>query len=142
MMNLFPIIQPEAETPVQAQLPLCREVAWDFDRGVPVYAGGRPVEVTGVEAVRVWIWKALKTARFRHDIYTWDYGCEAESLIGRAFTAQVKESEAARYVREALAPNPYITDVRQVEVTFQDTGLEISCQVSTIYGEAEVTAYV
>ena len=26
MTNLFPIIQPEAETPVQAQLPLCREV--------------------------------------------------------------------------------------------------------------------
>ena len=45
MTNLFPIIQPEAETPVQAQLPLCREVAWDFARGVPVYAGGRPVEI-------------------------------------------------------------------------------------------------
>ena len=78
MMNLVPIIQPEAETPVQAQLPLCREVAWDFARGVPVYAGGRPVEVTGVEAVRVWIWKALKTARFHQEIYTGDYGCEAE----------------------------------------------------------------
>ena len=94
------------------------------------------------EAVTVWIWKALKTARFHHDIYTWDYGCEAESLIGKAFTAQVKESEAVRYVREALAPNPYITDVRQVDVSFQGTKLTISCQVSTIYGEAEVTAYV
>ena len=142
MTDLFPIIQPEAEPTVQEQLPLCREVAWDFARGIPVYAGGRPVEVTGVEAGKVWIWKALKTARFHHDIYTWDYGCEAESLIGKAFTAQVKESEAVRYVREALAPNPYITDVRQVDVSFQGTKLTISCQVSTIYGEAEVTAYV
>ena len=142
MTDLFPIIQPEAEPTVQEKLPLCREVAWDFARGIPIYAGGRPVEVTGLEAVTVWIWKALKTARFHHDIYTWDYGCEAESLIGKAFTAQVKESEAVRYVREALAPNPYITDVRQVYVSFQGTKLTISCQVSTIYGEAEVTAYV
>ena len=142
MTDLFPIIQPEAEPTVQEKLPLCREVAWDFARGIPSYAGGRPVEVTGLEAVTVWIWKALKTARFHHDIYTWDYGCEAESLIGKAFTAQVKESEAVRYVREALAPNPYITDVRQVDVSFQGTKLTISCQVSTIYGEAEVTAYV
>ena len=142
MTDLFPIIQPEAEPTVQEKLPLCREVAWDFARGIPIYAGGRPVEVTGLEAVTVWIWKALKTARFHHDIYTWDYGCEAESLIGKAFTAQVKESEAVRYVREALAPNPYITDVRQVDVSFQGTKLTISCQVSTSYGEAEVTAYV
>lgn len=142
MTDLFPIIQPEAEPTVQEKLLLCREVAWDFARGIPIYAGGRPVEVTGLEAVTVWIWKALKTARFHHDIYTWDYGCEAESLIGKAFTAQVKESEAVRYVREALAPNPYITDVRQVDVSFQGTKLTISCQVSTIYGEAEVTAYV
>ena len=142
MTDLFPIIQPEAEPTVQEKLPLCREVAWDFTRGIPVYAGGRPVEVTGVEAVKVWIWKALKTARFHHDIYTWDYGCEAESLIGKAFTAQVKESEAVRYVREALAPNPYITDVRQVDVSFQGTKLTISCQVSTIYGEAEVAVHV
>ena len=142
MTDLFPIIQPEAEPTVQEKLPLCREVAWDFARGIPIYAGGRPVEVTGLEAVTVWIWKALKTARFHHDIYTWDYGCEAESLIGKAFTAQVKESEAVRYVREALAHNPYITDVRQVDVSFQGTKLTISCQVSTIYGEAEVTAYV
>ena len=142
MTDLFPIIQPEAEPTVQEKLPLCREVAWDFARGIPIYAGGRPVEVTDLEAVTVWIWKALKTARFHHDIYTWDYGCEAESLIGKAFTAQVKESEAVRYVREALAPNPYITDVRQVDVSFQGTKLTISCQVSTIYGEAEVTAYV
>ena len=142
MTDLFPIIQPEAEPTVQEKLPLCREVAWDFTRGIPVYAGGRPVEVTGVEAVKVWIWNALKTARFHHDIYTWDYGCEAESLIGKAFTAQVKESEAVRYVREALAPNPYIKDVRQVDVSFQGTKLTISCQVSTIYGEAEVAVHV
>lgn len=133
---------PPVDQAAAAELPLARECAWDYQSNKPIYRRGEPVVVEGREAVKVWIWKALKTARFHHDIYTWDYGCEAESLIGKAFTAQVKESEAVRYVREALAPNPYITDVRQVDVSFQGTKLTISCQVSTIYGEAEVTAYV
>ena len=142
MRELFPIFQMEqAAAPVQT-LPLYQDVAMDYQLGRPVFAGGEPVLVTGLEAVKGWAWRALMTARYRYSCFTWDYGCEAESLIGKAFTAQVKESEAVRYVREALAPNPYITDVRQVDVSFQGTKLTISCQVSTIYGEAEVTAYV
>lgn len=137
MSGIFPSIQPEIEETAE-QLPLCREIAWDFDRGVPVFSGGRPVEVTGAEAVKVWAWKALSTVRFRHDIYTWDYGNEAEDLIGKAFTAQVKESEAVRYVREALLPNPYITEVRQADVTFSGDRLTISCTVLTIYGEVNI----
>lgn len=138
MSGIFPVVQPEAVSVAKEALPLCREIAWNYETGAPVFSGGRPVEVTGVEAVKVWIWKAIKTVRFCHDIYTWDYGCEAVSLIGQAFTAAVKESEAVRYIREALEPNPYITNVRQVDVTFSDTVLSIHCVVSTIYGEVEV----
>ena len=138
MMELFPAVQPEAEPTATDSLPLCRETAWDFVRERPIYSAGAPVEVTGAEAVRVWIWKALKTARCRYDIYTWDFGCEAENLVGRPFTTQVKESEAARYIREALEPNPYITGVRQTDVSFQGDWLEVTCQVETIYGEVEV----
>ena len=138
MMELFPAVQPEAEPTATDSLPLCRETAWDFIQERPIYSAGEPVEVTGAEAVRVWVWKALETARCRYDIYTWDFGCEAENLVGRPFTAQVKESEAARYVREALEPNPYITGVRQVAVSFQGDRLDVTCQVETIYGEVEV----
>ncbi len=137
MSSIFPIVQPEAEEPA-AQLPLCREAAWDFTAGTPVFSGGRPVTVTGAGAVKVWIWKALRTPRFRHDIYTWDYGSEVEALIGQAFTPAVKQSEAVRYVREALMVNPYIKAVRQVSVDFSGDQLAISCTVETIYGEVEV----
>jgi hypothetical protein len=139
MSSIFPSIQPEIEESATEQLPLCREVGWDFTNGVPIFSGGRPTVVTGAEAVKVWIWKALMTVRCRHDVYTWDYGCEVERLIGKAYTAQVKESEAARYVREALLPNPYIKAVRQADVTFSGCLLSISCTVSTIYGEVSVS---
>lgn len=133
---MFPMIQPEAEE--ARRLPLCKEAAWDFDRGIPVFSGGKPLTVTGAAAVKVWIWKTLMSARFRHSVYSWDYGNEVESLIGRPFTLAVKRSEAVRYVREALMTNPYIRDVRQAEVTFADDDLTIGCEVDTIYGEVSV----
>ena len=86
----------------------------------------------------MWIWKALKTARFHHDIYTWDYGCEAESLIGKAFTAQVKESEAVRYVREALTVCPYITGAAAEVVGFDGSTLRMRVSLTTVYGEASI----
>ena len=138
MSGIFPVVQPEAVQNTVEQLPLCKEVAWNFESGTPIFSGGRPLVVTGKEAVKVWVWKALNTPRFCHDIYTWAYGCEAQSLVGHSFTSAVKESEAIRYVREALAPNPYITGVKQVKVTFFDTTLVITCEVSTIYGEVSV----
>lgn len=138
MSGIFPIVQPEAAEAEPKKLPLCMEVAWDFGGGRPIFSGGKPLMVTGAEAVKVWIWKALMTARSHHSVYTWDYGSEVESLIGRPFTPAVKRSEAVRYVREALLINPYIRTVRQVDVVFQDDGLTICCEVETIYGEVKV----
>lgn len=34
--------------------------------------------------------------------------------------------------------NPYITDVRQIDVSFGETALQIACKVMTIYGEVNV----
>lgn len=138
MTSIFPAVQPEAEETKTDALPVCKEVAWDFDRGVPAYSAGMPVIVTRAAAVRVWIWKALKTARCAYDIYTWDYGCEIENLVGQAYSAQIKEQEAVRYIREALMTNPYITDVRQIDVSFGESELQIACKVMTIYGEVDV----
>jgi len=136
-MSLFPIIQPQiVETDIT--LPLYKEVKWDFEKNVPVFRNGSPVIVTGKEAVLVWAWKALHTPRFRHEIYTWDYGCEVESLIGQPFTEELKQSEAVRYVKECLMINPYITDVTNVAVSFADGKLSISCTIKTIYGEVTI----
>lgn len=136
-MNLFPIIQPQT-VEVSTELPLYKEVKWDFEKNIPVFKNGSPVIVSGKEAVLVWAWKALRTPRFRYEIYSWDYGNEAESLIGQPFTDELKQSEAARYVRECLLINPYIIDVSNISVSFGDGTLNISCTIETVYGEAEL----
>lgn len=135
-MTIFPLLQPQAAE--VKELPVCREVKWDYAQGRPVFRAGEPVLVERAEAVAVWAWKALHTPRYRHEVYTWDYGSELESLIGQNYTEELKQAEARRYVEEALLPNPYITGVRDIAVGFDDGRLRIRCTIDTIYGETAI----
>ena len=72
-MSLFPMIQPALAASKQP-LTMAREVSWDFERDEPVLRRGEPQFVTGAEAVAVWAWNALSTVRYRHEIFSWDYG--------------------------------------------------------------------
>ena len=136
MTDLFPIIQPEV-VQEETELPLYREVKWDFEKGEPVFRGGEPVVAEGAEAIKTWVWKALVTERARYEIYSWDFGSEVESLIGQPYTDELKRAEAVRYVREALEINPYITEVTAASVDFDNGVLTIDVTVDTVYGEVQ-----
>lgn len=140
-MSIFPMIQPIADETSETQtLPLAQEVAWDYENDVPVFRRGEPVIVTGKEAVKVWIWNAIHTERYRYEIYSWAYGSEFHSLIGRAYTPNLKTAEAPRYLRECLLINPYITAVNNITVEFADARLTVSGTAVTIYGEVPIYA--
>ena len=130
------MIQPEA-VEEETELPLYREVKWDFEKGEPVFRGGEPVVVEGAEAIKTWVWKALVTERARYEIYSWDFGSEVESLIGQPYTDELKRAEAVRYVREALEINPYITEVTAASVDFDNGVLTIDVTADTVYGEVQ-----
>lgn len=136
MTDLFPIIQPEV-VQEETELPLYREVKWDFEKGEPVFRGGEPVVAEGAEAIKTWVWKAIVTERARYEIYSWDFGSEVESLIGQPYTDELKRAEAVRYVREALEINPYITEVTAASVDFDNGVLTIDVTVDTVYGEVQ-----
>ncbi len=135
-MNLFPMIQPQAEKP--ENLPVYREVKWNYRENIPVFRNGSPEIVEGGDAVLVWAWKALQAARYRYEIYSWGYGNELESLIGQNFTEELKRSEAARYLRECLLVNPYISAVKDIAVEFEGSELTCSCSLETVYGTLEL----
>lgn len=132
-MTLFPMIQPEIEE--QRSLPLYREVAWNYRENCPIFQNGAPVIVTGQEAVLVWAWKTLQVERKRFEIYTHDYGCEILTLIGKQYSEQLKRVTAARYVKECLLVNPYITEIVDTSVDFDGDKLMISCEMVTVYGK-------
>lgn len=140
-MTLFPLIEAPARTGRESGvLPLYREAAWDFEADRPLWQNGQPVWVTGAQAVATWAWNALHAVRGHLPLFTREYGCELRELTGRPYTAQVKESEAGRYVTECLTVNPYITDVRQIWADFSGATLRLRCVVSTVYGEVSVDA--
>lgn len=133
-MTIFPIIQPTIDATLE-QLPLCRETKWDFEADCPVWENGEPVMVQGADAVAVWAWNALKTARYRYEIFTWNYGCEIDTLIGQNITSDLKQAEALRFLRECLAQNPYITGVSNASVTFEEERMTVSATIETVYGD-------
>lgn len=133
-MTLFPMFSPPAATQA-TDLPLYTDVAIDYDRGEPRWESGNPVIVSGLEAVKSWAWRAIATERYRWPIFTWSYGCELQTLVGRPYLADTKRSEASRYVNEALMVSPYITAVSVREVSFQGSTLHLDVEFESVYGK-------
>ncbi len=139
-MSLFPLIT-EPDTGALTEtggLPLYQEVDWNFQSNKPVWRGGNPVYVTGARAVLVWAWNVLHTTRFAHDVFSTDYGLDGNSLLGQAYSEEVRQSEAIRVVRETLQVNPYITGVSQVSMSFEGSVLHLGFKLTTIYGEVTI----
>ena len=135
MGNLYPdILVPQTATTRTKSITYGKEVAFDFAVGDFVMENGRPKVVEGVEALKVWIEKTIRTARYRFPIYNFQYGCELDDVIGLDLPRAVLKSEVQRVIREALIDDR-INDVRdfifdrgkdwlKVEftvITFEDT---------------------
>ena len=138
-MSIFPFITYDEEVTTSNVLPTYHEVAWDYYNNDIVIQNGNPVIVEGNEAIKVWCYKALNTSRYNHYVYSWDYGTELQDLIGKSYTKDLTESEAKRYIEEALMINPYIEEVRVTSCTFDRDTLSAKVVVKTIYeGEVEI----
>ena len=120
-MSLFPFMTYEEDVVENNPLPIYKEVG----KGLKI--------VEGNEAIKIWIYKALQTPRYQYEIYSWDYGSELLSLIGKAYTKGLTQSEASRYIKEALLINPYILDVNVVSTSFDGDVLSANVRVKTIY---------
>ena len=119
-------------------LPVYKECAWDFVKDEAIFVDGSPKIVYKNEAIKVWIYKAIKTNRYQHEIYSWDYGCEIESLIGEGFEFGFIKSETKRYIEEALLINPYITKINKIDVEFSKDVLTAYVDLETVYGRLDM----
>lgn len=136
-MSIFPII---GDTPVAAEqktLPLMREVARD-ENGCSVFRGGVPVTVTGAEAVVAWALAALHSHRCSAPASSKNYGSEFHSLLGDAYTEDVKTAIVPGMMRDCLLQCPYITDVEDIKTNFTSGRLSVSAALKTIYGEVDI----
>ena len=139
MSESYPFTGAVSANTYTSDLPAPKEYAWDFDKDCFLYdAQGKHVIVEGDEAIKIWIYKALSTERFRYLAYSWQYGIELRPFIGKVMGVQQRYSEIKRVIIECLMVNPYIKSIDSVEITHKGDSVSISIVISTICGEVSV----
>ncbi len=129
-----------AQTNTEDSLPLFTEYAWNFDLDKFVYDGkGKHVVVTGKEAIKVWVYKALKTERYEHLAYSWQYGIEVKQFIGLVMQTGNRKEELKRVIVDCLMINPYIKSIDSVEMSIDGPKLTCTISMTTVYGEVIVS---
>lgn len=102
-MSIFPFIDASGVTDTKkvTDLPLLKEYAYDYARNeLLLDENGCTYLVEGNAALRIWIFKALTTARFRHVAYSPAFGEEYEDqLIGHSMNGEIVVSLMELLVR-------------------------------------------
>lgn len=133
-MGLFPTYI-ENNTAIKSEKK--RKVPKDY--GIDFHTGQLTGEIVeGKEAIKVWIWLALQTPRYRYYAYTWDYGIEYEELIGQGYTDEYIETEVRRMTEDCLLVHEDIQSILDFEVNRKGDILTLSFVVDTIYGTIEM----
>ena len=85
-----------------------------------------------LEALKQFIYKVLSTERYEYPIYSFDYGIDLESLIGKDI--EYVQIELKRRIEECLLQDERISSVDNFE--FEVKGDELYCtfNVGSIYG--------
>ena len=105
---------------------------FDFDTGDFVVRDGKLIECDGIEAVKVWIEKILRTEKGRFKIYdNTEYGARLEDLIvGNSYSVAFIESELKREIEDALLQNPQIRSVSNIQITRGINSLTVELEVT------------
>lgn len=122
------------------ELPLFTEYAWNFELDKFIYDGrGRHIVVTGKEAVKVWVYKALNTERYKHLAYSWQYGIEVKKFIGKVMQTGDRIAELKRVIIDCLMINPYIRSIDNVEISIDGSRTVCTIFMTTVYGEVVIS---
>lgn len=116
------------------ELPVFKELAFDFETGQLKTRGGQYYYVEKNEAIKIWIWKALFSSRFTYLAYSTDYGNEIYTLINRYLAQQLLYSELKRMLEDALLCNPYIISLTDFKVEQKGSKVNCTFAVNTVYG--------
>lgn len=95
--------------------------------------------IEGVEAVKQFVYMALRTSRYEHFIYSDDYGSEIDELLSdREVTEEFKVMEIPRLITEALIYDERIDDVTDFDIKKTDDALHVRFTVHSVEGILEI----
>ena len=117
---------------------LGKSFLFDFDQGDFITVDGKVSVIDGIDKVKVWIEKILRTERFKFKVYATgeqnEYGISLLDFVNSSYPLDFVKIEMEREVKEALARNPEIERVYGFEFTRDKRKLTCSFTVDTIYG--------
>ena len=139
-MSIFPFFtEVNDQEDLEEELPVYREYAYDFENNcLKTDLDGNSIIVEENEALKIWIYKALMTARYRYVTYTDDYGSELDDLTGVGLSFDIITSEIQRMITEALIYSPYITAIKDFNFEKLSAGIKVKFTVSSIYDDLEI----
>lgn len=123
--------------------PIGRGWAYDFQRRrfIPSPTGHGPLTTHGDATLRVWVEKALRTARGAHSIYSDDFGID---LPGDDFGGPVEEWPIDTFeqrVRDALVVNDNITDVTDFAASVDPNSEAVAVDFTIVKVGGEVESF-
>ena len=142
---IFPDWGTAPDTAPEEALPLFREWAVDWENESFALRRGEPYLVSGDEALKIWVTRALRpeSQRFRYTAWSADYGNELTLLLGGCVDQGILESQVRQYVRDALLACPYIREVDGFSFAHEGSRVTAAFYVATIYNgfyqQTEVT---
>ena len=89
-----------------------------------------------LEAMKQACYKIVYTERYRHVIYSWNYGIELEDLFGKPLTYVYPELK--RRITEALTADDRVDAVDSFSFTHKRGEVTASFRVITQFGEFEM----
>ena len=138
--SIFPFIDTSLyeDNPESEELEELCEYAFDFKNNCLLKNdAGQNYYVYRNEALKIWIYKALMTPRYRHLAYTEDFGNEMLDLISESINQDVLMLELKRYITEALMYNEYIRELNGFEFEVNGSKIKVSFNVISVYGDMQ-----
>jgi len=136
---IFPDWTFSANTALPDALPLFTEWAADWNTRSFALRNGQPYTVSGTEALKIWVYRALlpQTQRFAFSAYSAAYGNQIDTLFGTIGDSGILENQLRREIHETLSVSPYITAVDNFSFSRQGSRMTVSFTVHTIYEDFE-----
>ena len=114
---------------------------FDFNAGDFVLKDGKVEELTGIESLKVWILKLIKTEKFKFRIYETglsdEYGITLMDLIHSDYPYFFIKSEIQREVSEGLLKNNEISSIENFIFIREKRTPIITFTINSIYGPVE-----
>ena len=112
--------------------------AFDFEEGDFIVEDGKLRSIEGIDALKCWIEKLIRTERFKFRIYgSNEYGTNLKDLTAGGYGFDFIKSELERELREAIEKHPEVTDVYAFKFARVERGISCAFRVDTTYGQVE-----